>query len=121
MAKSQFFVALSIFLFIFNLAPSSYALYGSSSPVVQLNPSNFKSKVNQILNFSFFFIAPVRDPTVLATLCKWVLRKIVKFCIFLLEIHLGYYAFDSEYLIRVALEFLLLLHRDAFIFLDHCV
>ncbi|XP_057441708.1 protein disulfide isomerase-like 2-3 [Lotus japonicus] len=44
-SRSQFFVPFLLLLsIIFNLAPS-HALYGASSPVVQLNPSNFKSKV----------------------------------------------------------------------------
>jgi hypothetical protein len=51
MAKLSF-IALTIFLSIFNNLLSSYALYGSSSPVLQLTPSNFKSKVN----FRFLFV-----------------------------------------------------------------
>ncbi|XP_054819499.1 protein disulfide isomerase-like 2-3 [Prosopis cineraria] len=57
--ESPFFPALSIFLLFFlhiNSTPS-YALYGSSSPVVQLNPSNFKSKVlnsNGVVLVEFF-------------------------------------------------------------------
>ncbi|XP_061342433.1 protein disulfide isomerase-like 2-3 [Gastrolobium bilobum] len=53
---SPFGVSISILLFVFNFG-SSDALYGSSSPVVQLNPSNFKSKVlnsNGVVLVEFF-------------------------------------------------------------------
>ncbi|KAI4305726.1 hypothetical protein L6164_029074 [Bauhinia variegata] len=53
---SPFLVSLSILLFIFGFRTSD-ALYGSSSPVVQLNPSNFKSKVlnsNGVVLVEFF-------------------------------------------------------------------
>ncbi|WCJ37479.1 Protein disulfide-isomerase like 2-2 [Euphorbia peplus] len=53
-SRSPFFIALSILLLSFNL---TYALYGSSSPVLQLNPSNFKSKVlnsNGVVLVEFF-------------------------------------------------------------------
>ncbi|PNX92037.1 protein disulfide isomerase-like 2-3-like [Trifolium pratense] len=56
MAKLSF-IALTIFLSIFNNLLSSYALYGSSSPVLQLTPSNFKSKVlnsNGVVLVEFF-------------------------------------------------------------------
>ncbi|XP_065876067.1 protein disulfide isomerase-like 2-3 [Euphorbia lathyris] len=52
--RSPFFLALSILLLSFNLC---YALYGPSSPVLQLNPSNFKSKVlnsNGVVLVEFF-------------------------------------------------------------------
>ncbi|KAG4953213.1 hypothetical protein JHK82_038838 [Glycine max] len=60
MPKSQFrtpfLVSLPLLLFIFNLTPS-HALYGASSPVLQLTPSNFKSKVlnsNGVVLVEFF-------------------------------------------------------------------
>ncbi|KAG5053146.1 Protein disulfide isomerase-like 2-3 [Glycine soja] len=60
MPKSQFrtpfLVSFSLLLFIFNLTPS-YALYGASTPVLQLTPSNFKSKVlnsNGVVLVEFF-------------------------------------------------------------------
>jgi len=53
-----FLVALSIFCFFISFTPS-VALYGPSSPVVQLNPSNFKSKVNEIENFPICFLPKV--------------------------------------------------------------
>lgn len=60
MPKSQFgtlfFISFPLLLFIFNIAPS-YALYGASSPVLQLTTSNFKSKVlnsNGVVLVEFF-------------------------------------------------------------------
>jgi hypothetical protein len=69
MAKLSF-IALTIFLSIFNNLLSSYALYGSSSPVLQLTPSNFKSKVNfrfcfsngycvKLINFASFYLKSI--------------------------------------------------------------
>ncbi|CAI8586514.1 unnamed protein product [Vicia faba] len=55
MAK-PLFIALTTFLFVFNLVPS-YALYGSSSPVLQLTPANFNKKVlnsNGVVLVEFF-------------------------------------------------------------------
>ncbi|KAG2391115.1 hypothetical protein LR48_Vigan07g050100 [Vigna angularis] len=55
--RTPFFVSFPLLLIIFNLAPSSYALYGASSPVLQLTPSNFKSKVlnsNGVVLVEFF-------------------------------------------------------------------
>lgn len=56
MRRSQLFVLLTIFSFfaLFNLID---ALYGSSSPVVQLTPNNFKSKVlnaNSVVLVEFY-------------------------------------------------------------------
>lgn len=69
MPKSQFrtpfLVSFSLLLFIFNLTPS-HALYGASSPVLQLTPSNFKSKVNQVYFFTPFSITSFCDLTVFA-------------------------------------------------------
>ncbi|CAL0307534.1 unnamed protein product [Lupinus luteus] len=45
MRKFQSLVLLSLFLSICNIFVPSFALYGASSPVLQLTPSNFKSKV----------------------------------------------------------------------------
>ncbi|KAL2973496.1 hypothetical protein AAZX31_14G048700 [Glycine max] len=60
MPKSQFrtpfLVSFPLLLFIFNLTPL-HALYGASSPVLQLTPSNFKSKVlnsNGVVLVEFF-------------------------------------------------------------------
>ncbi|OIW02757.1 hypothetical protein TanjilG_29533 [Lupinus angustifolius] len=57
MTKFQSFVLRSLLFFVFtNFAPS-FALYGSSSPVLQLTPSNFKSKVlnsNRVVLVEFF-------------------------------------------------------------------
>ncbi|KAJ7964766.1 protein disulfide-isomerase like 2-2-like [Quillaja saponaria] len=53
---SPFFIALSILLIVYNFGFSD-ALYGPSSPVVQLTPSNFKSKVlnsNGVVLVEFF-------------------------------------------------------------------
>uniref|UniRef100_A0A7N0TUB9 protein disulfide-isomerase n=1 Tax=Kalanchoe fedtschenkoi TaxID=63787 RepID=A0A7N0TUB9_KALFE len=49
--------SLSVILFLFALITSSSALYGPSSPVLQLTPSNFKSKVldsNRVVLVEFF-------------------------------------------------------------------
>ncbi|XP_014502804.1 protein disulfide-isomerase like 2-2 [Vigna radiata var. radiata] len=54
--RTPFFVSFPLLLIIFNLVPS-YALYGASSPVLQLTPSNFKSKVlnsNGVVLVEFF-------------------------------------------------------------------
>ena len=54
MAKLSF-IALTIFLF--NNLILSQALYGSSSPILQLTPNNFKSKVlnsNEVVLVEFF-------------------------------------------------------------------
>ncbi|KAF1889425.1 hypothetical protein Lal_00024750 [Lupinus albus] len=45
MTKFQSFVLRSLLFFVFSNFAPSFALYGSSSPVLQLTPSNFKSKV----------------------------------------------------------------------------
>lgn len=86
MAK-PLFISLTIFLFIFNLVPS-YALYGSSSPVLQLTPANFNKKV-RIVKFYIFTWKPIR-----------------------------HFVFDSGYMNRVTLEFLLLFDSYVFIFVD---
>lgn len=47
----------AVLLFLFHLAGQGSALYGPSSPVIQLNPSNFKSKVlnsNGVVLVEFF-------------------------------------------------------------------
>ncbi|XP_019456934.1 PREDICTED: protein disulfide isomerase-like 2-3 [Lupinus angustifolius] len=57
MIKFQSFAVLSFLFFIFINFNPSYALYSSSSPVLQLTPSNFKSKVlnsNGIVLVEFF-------------------------------------------------------------------
>ncbi|KAL4299056.1 hypothetical protein AHAS_Ahas17G0062700 [Arachis hypogaea] len=55
--QSFVFVVVSALVLIFQSCPFADALYGPSSPVVQLNPSNFKSKVlnsNGVVLVEFF-------------------------------------------------------------------
>ncbi|XP_031262087.1 protein disulfide isomerase-like 2-3 [Pistacia vera] len=57
MNRSPLLVFLTILFSFFTLFNLSYALYGSSSPVVQLTPTNFKSKVlnsNGVVLVEFF-------------------------------------------------------------------
>ncbi|XP_044465301.1 protein disulfide isomerase-like 2-3 [Mangifera indica] len=57
MKRSPLLVFLTIFLSFFTLFNLTFALYGSSSPVVQLTPTNFKSKVlnsNGVVLVEFF-------------------------------------------------------------------
>lgn len=56
-SRSPVAVGFILFIFVFELCASVNALYGPSSPVVQLTPSNFKSKVlnsNGVVLVEFF-------------------------------------------------------------------